>query len=271
LKQHGDEGDTAQGLYVAGPDGTPYGWYNGWRHTPEIMQFLQSSLARFHESPPKVADVPVNISASSTRLAPAASTAVVRVFSRIRPLPTGADAINASVGRDHLWLLADEARAILEQSNPKAAELPPPLIARICRYHLIDNVRGEPDAWEANEVIARDWRATLISQTGTVSTYNFSGSFKMTASCANRGYAGKISGQFNIDRSEHKFTRFRAIASGYAWGASRFTPNPPEGKFPLVIGMLDVNDAVSHAVPPEFIGEDWKEGYLQAELSTGSN
>lgn len=271
LKAHDDGGDTAQGLYVAGPDGTSYGWYNGWRHTPELLQFLQDSLSKYKSSPPRLVQIAGAGLVQSSVLAPAASTMVVRVFSRIRPLPENADPLNESIGRDHLWLLADEARAILNQPDQHAVEIPPTLLARMTRYHLIDNVRGEPDAWEANEVAAADWRATIIGQTDSTNTYNFTGSFAMKDSGANRGYTGRISGQFDIDRRQRKFGRFRAIANGYAWGAGRFTLNPPGGRFPLIIGMLDVNDAVSRAVPPEFIGEDWTDDYLHPEISTDAH
>jgi hypothetical protein len=40
-----------------------------------------------------------------------------------------------------------------------------------------------------------------------------------------------------------------------AWGASRFTPSPPAGRFPLVIAMIEANDGISRVVPPQAMDE----------------
>src|SRR5437868_5918567 len=143
------EGNTVQGFYVAAADGTAYGWFND-RDVPEVTAFMNRALARFRAHPPPAVEIPAadRVASIST---PDPTTSIVRVFTRIRPLPEGADSLNAGVGRDHLWIYADEVREMLAAG---AGEFPLPraLAARIARFHLVDNVRGEPEMWEPDQV-----------------------------------------------------------------------------------------------------------------------
>ena len=58
-----------------------------------------------------------------------------------------------------------------------------------------------------------------------------------------------------IDPKTSKVTRFRAYASGVAWGkAPYFRPDvPPGGRYPLVIAMKEVTDT-SKCVEPAYAG-----------------
>src|SRR6185436_18716567 len=92
--------------------------------------------------------------------------AVLNVFTRIDPLPAGlgADDLNRSVGRDHLWILKDEVQAIVNALKDSAeAPLPAALAKRLAQFHLIDNVRGEPDMWESKHILKGDFKLTRIS------------------------------------------------------------------------------------------------------------
>src|SRR5262249_13267103 len=51
-----------------------------------------------------------------------------------------------SLGRDHLWLRKDEAKALAR------GELSESLTRRLVRFHLVDSTRGEPPMWRADEV-----------------------------------------------------------------------------------------------------------------------
>src|SRR5205814_138897 len=88
---------------------------------------------------------------------------VLRVFSRIAPLPAGLDEIhrrrNGQLGRDHLWLLKNDAAEIVSRlKEAKEADAPQALSKRLCRYHLTDNVRGESDLWEPENVKKRSFK-----------------------------------------------------------------------------------------------------------------
>jgi hypothetical protein len=52
----------------------------------------------------------------------------------------------SSLGRDNLWVRADEHAALAKGQLSKS------LLKRIARFHLIDNTRGEPPMWKDNEI-----------------------------------------------------------------------------------------------------------------------
>src|SRR5262249_53549887 len=52
----------------------------------------------------------------------------------------------ASMGREHVWVRKDEVQALVK------GELPESLRKRIIRYHLVDNTRGTPTSWRADEI-----------------------------------------------------------------------------------------------------------------------
>src|SRR5437870_2693347 len=123
------EGNTVQGFYIAGADGTAYGWLND-RDVPEVNTFMDRALAKFRARPPKAAEIPAAERGAASGVTPDASTSIVRVFTRIRPLPEGADSLNAGVGRDHLWIYRDEVRQLLAAGTGDF-DLPRALMARI--------------------------------------------------------------------------------------------------------------------------------------------
>ena len=58
-----------------------------------------------------------------------------------------------------------------------------------------------------------------------------------------------------IEASAARVTYFRAYAEARAWGASRFTQGAPPGRFPVVIAMIEADDSIARAVPPQGISE----------------
>jgi hypothetical protein len=69
-----------------------------------------------------------------------------------------------------------------------------------------------------------------------------------------RGLRGRITGRFSIDPERGCIPRFRAYAECTAWGVSTYTPGAPEGRFPLVVAMIETNDSVACQVPPQALG-----------------
>jgi hypothetical protein len=260
------EGNTTQGFYIAGADGSCYGWMND-RDIPRLRAFLDRGLRQFKERPPQPVAIPdAELNAAFTRT-PNPATSVVRVFSRVRPVPEGADELNRSVGRDHLWILADEVRELLASApHPDdRASLPRALVARMVRFHLIDNVRGEPDMWEADQVRQAQFTATAGVPQGDRQPFTFAGEFSQRRSDGRRGQEGTIHGELLLDTRTARVVRFRAYSEGVAWGESQFTPGAPRGRFPLVIAMIEAEDPIARTVPPQAI---WMgREYLRPHLS----
>lgn len=267
LKQHGDEGNTAQGLYVVGADGKFYGWINN-HDIGEVRKFLEHGITQFRSEPSQTVQVSQSEINEKFSMAPSPTTSVVRIYTRIRPVPAGADVLNNGIGRDHLWVLEREVQQISDPSHDdgRLFSLPSPLVARLVRYHLIDNVRGEPDMWSGEEIAKSNFSARYIGSNATGKTYEFRGDFAQRKKNNKRGSQGNIYGRFEIANNRSMLTSFRAYAQMQAWGASRFTPGAPSGTFPMVVCMIETHDDVSKVVPPQAMYE-WPDYYLNPEAN----
>lgn len=239
-----NSGNTAQGFYIASPDGQAFGFNNN-RSADRVDAFMSAGLKAWQGSPRK----PVDISAARPDAKVPRGVAVVRVFSRISPLPEKCGELNKSVGRDHLWIYPEEAAALWQSASANSPVLPASLTRRVVRFHLVDNVRGEPDFWRVEEVRSSHWLATARKK-GTAIQINFSGSFSMSTASQSRGLEGRLEGVIDMDQ-DGQITGCMAYGESQAWGAGTYTPSPPAGKFPLLFGMKMVSDEASRVVPPQ--------------------
>lgn len=237
-----DKGITSQGFYVMNADGKAYGFNNN-RSVERVTNFIQRGLDSFAADPPAAAKVEETDLASKWHAELPAGGISVRVHSRIRPLPEGCDPSNANVARDHLWIYPDEVRAMV-----KDAKMPESLVWRIARFHLVDNVRGEPDHWQAGEVKSATMTLTPI---GDGKRFDFKGSFEMAAANGSRGLKATLEGRIRVDGG--KLAEIRSYGEGMAWGRSTYTPNPPEGKFPIVFAFDLTDDRWSRHVTPQAV------------------
>jgi len=243
-------GQTTQGYYVFDAAGRLYGYLNN-RDPAQLLALLKRAESKFAAALPAVLDLPSEIP-SAQPTAPAGTT-IAQVFARIEPLPYGAHELNAGVGRDYLWILPEEVEQLEQGVFPLA------LIARLTRFHLWDNVRGEPDLWERDQVRTADFRATPHREGATIRV-EIAGKFVLEAPAGKRGYRsrelppsgyeGTLRGEIQIDAAMHQVTRLELYAEGEAWGESTFTPHAPPGRFPLKIAFVLAEDRLSHEVPP---------------------
>src|SRR5262249_44193864 len=68
-----------------------------------------------------------------------------------------------AAARDHMWLTAEEVKALVPASPRKGATFPvPPRVAeRILRFHLLDNTRGEPPMWRRDDIRSQEMKLTV--------------------------------------------------------------------------------------------------------------
>jgi hypothetical protein len=244
-------GETIQGFYTAGPDKKAYGFDN-IRDPKRVLKMLDDAYAEFlKHAPENVAIPPADIEAPFSK-SPDKATSVIRVFTRIRPLPVGAHRFNNYVGRDHLWVLGKEIKEIIGAgATGKSFKMPQTLAGRITRFHLVDNVRGEPDMWQPEHIRKADFELKLIASSRGEKTYSIKGTFAMKYANGSRGQNGTLTGEMTVTSATLKVVKFRAYSEGEAWGESKYTPLAPQGRFPIVIGMIEANDQVAMDVPPE--------------------
>jgi hypothetical protein len=239
---------TAQGRYVVAADGTAYGFNNN-RSVERVLALMDKSLAQFKANPPARVEISQDLLNAQPEAKTPDGASVVRLYTRIKPAPLGSDSSNANVNRDHFWILPDEAKAL------SRGEVPESLKYRLARFALVDNVRGEPDHWRAAEVLQADFTAKPGRKVA------IAGKFRMATADRARGYEGTFEGEAEVAQ-DGRLRGFKGIAEGEAWGRSTYTPNPPEGRFPLKVAFTLAGPNTPHVVNPQavFYGREYLTG-----------
>lgn len=232
--------ETSQGFYVVAADGSAY-VFNNNRSVERVLGTLDKGLAGFKTTPPSAVEVPTE---KQWTPEPPPGTTVLRVYSRIKPLPLGCDTSNENVQRDHFWLLAEELAALRHGQVLESLRL------RLCRFGFVDAIRGEPEFWQISEIRSAEFSAKVVGNKVTLS-----GSFEMESGDSRRGIVGNLI--LEIGREN----QVRGYAEATAWGASRYTPNPPQGKFPLKFAFVLAPKAPDTVAPQaSMIGPEYLRG-----------
>jgi hypothetical protein len=259
-----NSGRSGQGFYIIGYDGTAYGHTNR-RTSSEVRAFMANGLQAFRRQPPKS----VHLNPEKREKPDPAETTVLRVFTRISPVPRGAASSNRAVGRDHLWIYSDEVRALAEGEVGSRLDVPESLRMRIAQFHLADNVRGEPDYYPPSQVERAEMGARVLDERNGLRRLRLYGEFAMVGrgQVAERGFRGTLIGEAVIDTKRERIVDWRMVGEGHAWGRGRYTPGEPPGKFPLLVAMVKIDDPVARAVPPAALSK--LHAYAPAEFLAG--
>jgi len=243
---------TRQGVYAATPDGEMLGSINHPGSAPRNIEMMRSALARWQKrdgAPPVAVSAPAD--AEYLRQPPEGGL-ILNVFSRIPlPPPAGVEwTPNRATGRDHLWMTAEELRTFLPSrwENGAAYLMPRAVGMRLVRFHLVDNVRGEPDMWTEADVQQAELR--LRVEDAASGRLRLEGSVKMQRE-GRRGYEARVQGYLTYDRKTERFTRFDLLSWGEAWGEGTYTGGAPPGRFPLVIAASLAGDTPGDRIPPQ--------------------
>ncbi|RME73640.1 MAG: hypothetical protein D6776_06680, partial [Planctomycetota bacterium] len=153
---------SRQGHYVALAYGPLLAAHNR-RGAAAVLALMDEALARARRLPqPPAAEPPPAGPQRRPTLAPGGLR--LDVYTRILRWQPGALADlpaefarwnRERTGLDHLWIWPDELAALLPPPHAQPGHrwsAPRRLARRIARFHLVDDVRGEPDAYRANEV-----------------------------------------------------------------------------------------------------------------------
>ncbi len=253
---------TLQGVYVAGPDGTPYAYTNIHYPTeadyPKVRErflaWMDAALRKARASPPARVEVSAEeIRGGAPDPVPPA-TSVVRVFGRLR-MADAAHPANRGVGRDHFWIFADEVRGLLQ--GGEAPRLPPALLARLVRFQLLDHTRNVGVPYGEKDVRKADFALRVLRKEGGVTTLALSGDFAAERHDADSGekvgIEGTLRGEIDLDASKALVVRFRAFGEATGWGDVKRTC-APEGKYPMVFAFVEATDELSRAIPPVWHG-----------------
>jgi hypothetical protein len=163
--------------------------------------------ARFHRAPPEGGLI-VNVTSKVLGGYEEAKNRNTRIFQE-------------SLGRDHLWIEADEARALA------GGQVPDSLRKRIACYHFVDNTRGEPPWWRREEIQKLELE---IGKDGLLK-----GSVHLETASGDRGFVADILGVVSV--KEGNVTRLDLVAKGQAWGAGHFNGGQPPGRYPIAFAL----------------------------------
>ncbi len=243
---------TTQGFYVATPSGKLL-LFNNNRHPEKVRRLLKEQLEEYSsltssESSAKpisreTTDARYNFTAPEGGLVVRVRTKVLGGYEptddRWRKIFQGA------LSRDNLWISKAEHESMCR------GQIPVGLTRRMARFHLVDNTRGEPPMWKADEI-----RAMKLN----VHEGQVSGVAHLETDDGNRGYKADLRGR--IEGAEGKVIRFDVVALGNFWGEGRYTRRAPKGKFPLAVSfeLADGTD-VADALQPQG-SRGWVDGYL---------
>jgi hypothetical protein len=278
----GAGGSTRQGIYLFTASGKLLAYRN--HHDPAVMRsVLQQGLRDWKKLPAeqrqpgavKVGD-PGKLDATYHR-APPPGTVVVNVYTRILDRKDDGYCVGACktrggdrAARDHLWLTAAESKALIP-ANPRKGDVvvvPPAVVARIARFHLLDNTRGEPPAWGRKEVRSAKLTSTVEDVSDRTVTLRLDGSVLLATGAdpakAARGFDVSLLGRVRYDVKKQVIDRFDAVALGEHWGEGTYTRGARPGRTPLGIAFeLASGESAADRVPPQ--GARNLRGYLRAD------
>ncbi len=194
---------------------------------------------------------------------------------------------NRATGRDHLWLTEAEWRSIVPKKWRKGTRfrLPARVAERLVRFHLVDNVRGEPDMWRRDQI--RDAKLSLVVERPKKRWLRLEGTARMDAPAdppmvgtsssdpaagpsalspappvrrrppsggrlrPDPGGEVRLEGHLIDAKRKKAFSRFDLLAWGEGWGHGTYTRRPPEGRFPLVIAFSLGGKTAAERIPPQ--------------------
>jgi len=239
---------TTQGLYTADASGKLLAFTNN-RGSQRVQRMIQTALSKYR--PVKVAAITKGTPDARYNPKLPKGGLVVRVTSKVlggyeEPENEYRRIFQTSLGRDNLWISANEHTALAK------GQLPQSLLKRLARFHLVDNTRGEPPMWRENEIQKLEGKITNGQLRATV---------QLKTAKGDRGYDAQLFG--NVETKNGKVTRLNVVAKGEFWGEGAYTRNAPKGRFPLAIAftLADGKDAAD-TIPPQG-SRGWLPGYIR--------
>lgn len=246
---------TTQGHYACDAAGKLYGFNGNHIDLTKLKSLLKKTLTEFDSATyADVKAIEVGTPDSRFNYTPPEDGLVCLVLSKVlggyeEPKNVRDVAFQKSVGQDTFWIQTEEKKAIIKAVKENG-EIPQAIKQRIARFHLVDNTRGEPSHWTAEQI---------ESMTMEVADGVVTGSVKLETEDGKRGYAASLYG--HIETTKDSVTRFDLVAEGEFFGQGPYTRWAPKGKFPLAITfkLVDGQAQENQAIPQGAKG--WLGGY----------
>jgi hypothetical protein len=147
-----------------------------------------------------------------------------------RDLPAQCDPLapcEVKWNQDHVWYSKEEARQWLS-NDPQQGDvhqLPDELVARLARFHFVDNVKGQTSRFSRSGVKESRIATEVVKRTGPSVKLKISG---LTTGVAGEGWwqsqngvVTRVLGHATFDLEQGAFVQFEMVALGRRWGYTR--------------------------------------------------
>ncbi|QEL16186.1 hypothetical protein [Limnoglobus roseus] len=269
--RRGPDAETHQGIYVFTPDGQLLSFGNAGFDAnvtrSEIVQGLKKwkALPAERRQPGAMTVGPHGPVDPTYGRSPPPGGMIVRVHARILDrvgTRYAKGTCEASGGdraaRDFLWLTADEVGQ-MAPAEPRVGysyPLPAAVADRVLRFHLVDNTRGEPDAWDKDQVRSSALTLTVTAATPDSVSLRLDGEAVLATDAnlatASRGYEVKVHGELRYRPAKQTFDEFDVAALGDHWGVGTFThtgARPGRGLLGIAFGLADPTVPADRVAP----------------------
>ena len=158
---------------------------------------------------------------------------------------------------DYAWFRKDEARAFLSAEPKTGAKhnVPPELVQRLARFHLLDNVHALNYTFFPKEAIERArLTSTVVGVVGDLVTLTLEGETRASLVSPKKiGYEPKLLGRATFNIKEQKFVAFELLAVGMRWGLGNC--NQRHDPTPALMGIVFTlaGDSPAERLPPAFV------------------
>lgn len=233
----GRRGGSHQGIYICAPSGKLLARQNTL-NADKALALMERGWQAWSELPPEdrfLEDAAAVRPSHRWEFSFPAKGLVLVAFNRDLPADGSCErTLHGRGNRDHAWFNAEEAREWLPRDLGVGSrvQLPAPLVERLVRFHLVDNVRGQvgpfareevADSRVEIEVVAGDEASVEVVIRGHTRAES-DGVWKMGENdwknfpCPPRGVETTLLGTARFDRTTQEFSRFELVAVGESWG-----------------------------------------------------
>jgi hypothetical protein len=274
----GRPGSTRQGTYAAAPSGVLLASINSNDPT-RIAAMLRRALARWERLPREDRLLPKDPQGQSASVRRAErfypkDGLVLQVFTRDRPRETPGEGWRGKAwNQDYAWFTRDEATQLLPWPLRVGQnhDVPAPLIRRIARCHLVDNVRGQTSPFADSDLDRAHLRAEVTAMTGNVVSLRLEGQTRAAAQGTwpvrgyrdarrprpqKRGFEARLLGKAIYDVKKERFLTFELLALGKRWGATQFNVRSGDlGPAPMGVLFTLAPDSPACRIAPAFFAD----------------
>ena len=261
---------TRQGLYIATADGNLLASVNT-TSVIRVMATVNHAIEAWKETNPSSVNKFAETNQPDVRYGVEFPSGGLILRETMRDLPRANNSGHETWRHnfDHVWLTAIEVNSLVPKNSDvgQAFEIPEDVARRFAAYHLVDQVKGEADAWDRSDVQIAKMKAEVVENKDGKIKIKLSGSAKCVKSptgevnpftknkiTKDRGVDLKIQGWLTYDENSKSFDRFNLLAAGQRWGTATYNFRSRDmGPAPIAFAFEMLPNAPENKTRPKFL------------------